>query len=112
MEPTRKIAEFVTQTSLETIPSAAIAAARDAILDSIGVALAGSREPAGRIPAELAREERAAEEATVWGQGFRTSSTSAAFANGVATHADDFDSSFPTLGQPMAGLPATVFALG
>jgi 2-methylcitrate dehydratase PrpD len=111
MEPARQIAEFVAQTDYTSIPSAALAAAKDAILDSIGVALAGGREPAGRIPGDLAREEHATEEATVLGQGFRSSATNAAFVNGTSTHALDFDASFPIMGQPMAGLPATVLAL-
>src|SRR5437867_4094982 len=112
MEPTRKIAEFVAQTEYASIPSDAVAAAKDALLDSIGVALAGSRDPAGRIPADLARDEGAAGVATILGQGFQSSATNAAFINGTATHALDFDASFPIMGQPMAGLPATVLALG
>jgi 2-methylcitrate dehydratase PrpD len=109
---TRAVAEFVGAIAYESIPKAALEAAKDVVLDSIGVALAGSHEPPGRIAADVAREDGGLEEAVVLGQGFRTSATSAAFANGVATHALDYDASFAIMGQPMAGLVPTVLALG
>jgi 2-methylcitrate dehydratase PrpD len=109
---THKVAEFVTELDYSQIPSAAVAAAKGAILDSLGVALAGSHESPGRIAAELAHDEGAKDEAALFGQGFRSSSAAAAFANGVATHAMDFDASFAAMGQPMAGLVAAVFAFG
>lgn len=111
MEYTRKIAEFVAELGYEKIPSRALAAAKEAILDSVGVALAGSQEPVARICAELAREERAKEEAAVFGHGFRSSSAMAAFVNGASGHALDYDASFAIMGQPTAGLVPAVFAL-
>lgn len=111
VDHTRAAAEFVVGTQFESIPGPVVRAARDAILDGVGVALAGSREPAGRIAADLAREEDAREESAVFGHGFRTSSLMAAFANGVAVHALDYDSSFAIMGQPMAGLTPALFAL-
>ena len=108
---TRHAAEFITGLEYRKIPERAVDAARGAILDSLGVALAGSQDSPGMICAELAREEGAREEAVLFGQGFRSSSTMAAFANGTATHAMDFDASFAIMGQPMAGLTPTVFAL-
>src|SRR5579871_1950842 len=93
------------------LPTQVVQAARWAILDAVGVALAGSQVPPGIIAAEVAREEAAREEAAVFGQGFRSSPATAAFANGVAAHALDFDASFAIMGQPMAGLVPTVFAL-
>jgi len=108
---TRRVAEFVAGTWYEDLPAGAVSAAKEAILDSVGVALAGSREAVGRIGAELAREERAAEEAALFGHGFRSTATTAALVNGTAAHALDFDASFMIMGQPMAGLMPTVFAL-
>jgi 2-methylcitrate dehydratase PrpD len=111
MASTRSIAEFVVAMGYGQIPAAAVEAAKGAILDSIGVALAGSGDEAGRIAAELAREEGAKGEAAVFGQGFRSSAPSAAFVNGVAGHAMDFDASFTIQGQPTSGLASAVFAL-
>lgn len=111
MEYTKKVAEFIANTRYGDIPPRAIDAAKGAILDGVGVALAGSGEEAGRIASELAREEGAKAEAAVFGRGFRSSAASAAFANGVAAHAMDYDASFTMGGQPMAGLVPAVFAL-
>ncbi|HZT06238.1 MAG TPA: MmgE/PrpD family protein [Chloroflexota bacterium] len=111
MDPTQHVAEFVTGLRYGDLSARAVQVAKDAILDSVGVALRGSQDEAGRIAASLARDEAAAGEATVWGPSFRTSVAVAAFANGIATHALDFDFSFMIGGQPMAGLVATVFAL-
>lgn len=111
MEHTRRVAEFITGLPYDTIPPSAIAAAKGAILDSVGVALAGSRDHAARICAALVRAEDARQEAAVFGQGFRSSAMQAAFVNGTATHALDYDASFTTAGQPMAGLTPAVLAL-
>ena len=80
--------------------------------DCLGVALAGSKEEDAKICAEIARQEGAKEEATVIGQGFRSSALQAAFANGTAAHAMDFDHSFTLMGQPTAPIIPAIFALG
>jgi 2-methylcitrate dehydratase PrpD len=82
------------------------------VRDCLGVALAGSREEDARIAAEIARQERAREETSVIGQGFRTSALNAALANGTAAHALDFDHSFTIMGQPTAPVAPATFALG
>jgi 2-methylcitrate dehydratase PrpD len=110
MEHTERIARFIVETRLADIPSPAIAVAKEAILDSIGVTLAGSQDDAGRIAGELAREEHPGDEATVFGTSLRSSASGAAFANGVSGHALDFDFSFAIGGQPMASLTAATFA--
>ena len=45
MDVTKKIAEYVVNTSLEDFPPEAITAAKAAIIDCLGCALAGSKEP-------------------------------------------------------------------
>ena len=57
-------------------------------------------------------QEDAKEEATVIGQGFKSSALQAAFANGTAAHAMDFDHSFTLMGQPTAPIIPAIFALG
>jgi 2-methylcitrate dehydratase PrpD len=109
---TQRVAEFVVGLRLTQVPAAAVAAEKGGILDSVGVALAGSREEPGRIAAELARDEGAREESGLFGHHVRSSAAVAAFANGTASHAMDYDASFVMMGQPMAGLAATIFALG
>ena len=112
MDVTKKIAEFVAGARYETVPPKALDNAKAAALDCLGVALAGSRDECAGIAAEIARRERAAEETAVWGQGFRSSALAAAFANGVAAHALDFDHSFTMMGQPTAPILPAIFSLG
>jgi 2-methylcitrate dehydratase PrpD len=108
---TERIARFVVETSLDTIPAAAVETAKVAFMDMLGVALAGSQDDAGSIAARIAREEGAREEASVIGHGFRTSAQQAAFANGVAAHALDYDHSFLAGGQPTAPVIPAALAL-
>jgi 2-methylcitrate dehydratase PrpD len=112
MNVTEKLAQFVANTKYETIPSKAIETGKLAVRDCLGVALAGSKEDDAKICAEIARHEGAKEEATVIGQGFKSSALQAAFANGTAAHAMDFDHSFTLMGQPTAPIIPAIFSLG
>ena len=114
---TEKIANFIIETDYEHIPKEAIAIAKNAILDYLGVTVAGSNEPVVGIMAEQVRQMGAADEAGIVGQNFRTSSDLAAWINGTASHALDYDDTFPApvvgynLHPTVAVLPA-VLALG
>ena len=112
MDVTAKIAEFAAHLKYDQIPAPALAEAKKAVRDCIGVALAGSKEEDAKICAEIARQEGAKEESTVYGQRLKTSAIHAAFANGTAAHAMDFDHSFTLTGQPTAPIIPATFALG
>ena len=112
MDVTAILAKFTTDLQYEKIPRKAVETAKIAVRDCLGVALAGSREEDARIAADIARQERAREETSVIGQGFRTSALNAALANGTAAHALDFDHSFTIMGQPTAPVAPATFALG
>lgn len=112
MDVTTSLAKFVSDLRYASIPGKAVETAKIAVRDCLGVALAGSREEDARIAAEIARQERAQEETSVIGQGFRTSALNAALANGTAAHALDFDHSFTLMGQPTAPVAPATFALG
>ena len=111
MDATAKIARFVAGARYEDLPAGAIQTAKTAIQDTAGVMLAGAKADAGAVAVRLAREEAARPEATVVGQGLRSSAIQAAFANGVAAHAEDFDWSFVLAGQPMAPIIPAVLAV-
>jgi 2-methylcitrate dehydratase PrpD len=96
-----RIAEFVEGFDLAACPAAAMARARTAFVDTLGVMLAGSRERAPAIVRDMVRAEGAAPAVSVVGQALRTSPQLAALANGVAAHALDFDFTFQQ-GQLMA----------
>ena len=113
METTEQIAQFVVQTSYAGIPGEAVAVAKKAILDGLGVMVAGSTEPAGKIIAEHVKELGGAPQAGVIAQGFRTSVVQAALANGTMAHALDYDDVLaPMTGHPTVVVLPVVLALG
>jgi 2-methylcitrate dehydratase PrpD len=106
---TARIADFVPAVRYDGLPPEVRETAKVAVLDCLGVALAGSRAEDAGICAELVKAEQARDETSVYGRGFGTSALRGAFANGVAAHAEDFDHSFAVGGQPTAPvIPATM----
>lgn len=112
MDITGRLAAFIAQTRYASLPAAAITQARRAVLDTLAVMLAGSQEPAGRLAGDVVRLQDCRPVATAVGQGFRSSAAGAAFVNGVAGHAldfDDFNSSMS--GHPSVPLLPVVLAV-
>jgi 2-methylcitrate dehydratase PrpD len=109
MGATAKIARFVVETDFQSIPQEAAKIAKQHCLDCLGVALAGSVDPSGKIITEHVRGMGGNLEAVVVGGGFRTSAANAALANGTIAHALDYDDyGYP--GVPNAGHPtAAIF---
>jgi 2-methylcitrate dehydratase PrpD len=103
------LAAFVTSASP---PTEARARAATAILDTIGVALAGASEPASRA-VQTAIDGDGGQACTVLGTGLRASATGAALANGTAAHALDYDDMcFVSLAHPSAPLVPALLAAG
>jgi len=110
---TRRLAEFVADTPTEAIGDEAHTQARRAILDTLGVTLAGAREEASDIVACMVRELGGVEEAMVFGHGFRAPAAEAALVNGTSGHALDFDDvSMSMSGHPSVPLVPAVLAAG
>lgn len=108
---TERLAEFAAGFDLAALPEVARSRVPLAFLDCIGVALAGSAQPAGRIAAEFARGQGAGD-TSVWGAGFATTPTLAALVNGTAAHALDYDDvNWALIGHPSASLVPAVVAL-
>ncbi len=94
------------------VPAAARAAARGAVQDTIGVALAGAGEPAARIVQRVLAADGGPGPSTVLGAG-PAGPSAAALANGTAAHALDFDDMcWVTLAHPSAPLVAAGLAVG
>jgi 2-methylcitrate dehydratase PrpD len=112
-----KPAEFA---SCAVPPEEALEAAARAVLDTIGVALAGSVEPAAEIVRRAisagARGTRGTGDTAsgafrLFGASVASSPEEAALANGTAAHALDFDDMcFVSLAHPSAPLVAAAFA--
>ena len=104
-----KLAGRILAFSYDGLPKAAVEWAKTGILDTVGVTLAGSREPCARI---ALRVSAAAGPALVFGTAQRLAVTSAALVNGTAAHALDFDDCSNTLGgHPSVPILPGLFAL-
>jgi len=91
-------------------PPAARAAAARAVLDTIGVTLAGASEPAARSVQHVIAADGSGP-CRVLGAAMTASAANAALANGTAAHALDFDDMcFVSLAHPSAPLVACALA--
>jgi len=110
---TERLADLVANYPTDAIPDNVKAAANDGVIDTLGVALAGTREPVAGLLAAWAGDTGARPEAAVWGTPLSTGASDAAFANGVSAHALDFDDSLPSgRGHMSACIVPTVLTFG
>ena len=113
---TKGLSQFICSTNYEDLPGEVVKAAKLAILDFIGVAMAGSKELSSRIIIDTVRQDQSLGEATVIGGKFKTSCSLAALVNGTAGHVLDYDDclDFPDvgLGHPTTGILPAALALG
>lgn len=91
MGATAILSEFASATKFSQISAEAVAATKRHILDCIGVGLAASVEPAGKIVLDVTRHEGGAPLARVLGSNLRTNAVGAAWANGSLCHLLDYD---------------------
>jgi 2-methylcitrate dehydratase PrpD len=103
------LAERICAFTYDGLPEAAVTWGKMGILDTVGVTLAGSVEPCAQIARRVAN---APGPALVFGTARRLAATDAAFVNGTASHALDFDDCSNTLGgHPSAPILPGLFAL-
>jgi len=91
MSLTKKLAEFVYNTSFHDIPQDVIEKNKYTILDWFGSILGEINEDASRLIIEYAKEFTVKGQATIIGTDIKTDLAHAALANGVISHALDFD---------------------
>jgi 2-methylcitrate dehydratase PrpD len=97
-----------------TPPAEARSRAAAAVVDTIGVTLAGAGEPAARAVQHVVQHEHHGGQGPcrVLGAGFTASAGGAALANGTAAHAIDYDDMcFVSLAHPSAPLVSAVVAV-
>lgn len=107
-----RVARKLREITFDSLSPLAVDTARDAILDTIGVTLAGAGEPA--VQATMRATGLAGDgSATIFGSATRASALDAALINGVASHALDFDDCSNTLGgHPSAPIIPALWAYG
>lgn len=114
MGATEDLARFACEMKFEHVPGKALDWAKDAILDCIGTALAGTREEAGKIISAYVQEAAGRPEAGVFAADVKIPAANAALANGTMAHALDYDDYvLPNwTGHPTAPLLPAILALG
>ncbi|HZP86261.1 MAG TPA: MmgE/PrpD family protein [Burkholderiales bacterium] len=105
-------ADLFARTRYDTLPPAAIDAAKKSILDTLGVILAASGvEPAVRGVVDLVRESGGPPESSVLGFGGRASAVMAGLANGAMAHCLDYDDRTPEGHHPSSSIVPAAFAV-
>jgi len=90
---TESIVQLILDLKYEMLSAAAIDTSKKAILDCLGVAVAGYREVPSKIVSEFVKDS-GRPEASVIGAGIKTAVDQAAWANGTIAHALDYDDYF------------------
>lgn len=104
------LGRLVAAFSPDAVSERAAEVARKCLVDTIGVALAGSSEPETRIVAAIHGSSQG--DAVVLGRPERAGALEAALVNGMAAHALDFDDMSEVLGgHPSAPVVAALLAL-
>ena len=107
-----QIAEKIAAIRYDGLPQEAVFWAKAAILDTVGVTLAGSREDCTRIVEQVLAAESHGGDSLVFGSERRVPPLVAALINGTAAHALDFDDVSNSLGgHPSAPILPALFAL-
>jgi 2-methylcitrate dehydratase PrpD len=107
-----ELADRIRDVTFERLPASAVAMAKDGILDTIGVTLAGANEPTTAVVSRALRATAAPGPALVFGTGDHFDVLSAALINGVASHALDFDDCNNTIGgHPSAPILPALWAI-
>jgi 2-methylcitrate dehydratase PrpD len=105
------IAERIAAIAYDDLPAEAIQWAKMAVLDTVGVTLAGAAEPCAQIVERVLASP--AGECLIFGSDRRAAPLDAALINGTAAHALDFDDVSNSLGgHPSAPILPALFALG
>ena len=108
-----QLAERISAMRREDLPPEAISGGKVAVLDTVGVTLAGSLEEAPRLLLETLALSGQSGTSLVFGTGQRTGSLDAALVNGTSAHVLDFDNATNTMfGHASATLIPALIAAG
>src|SRR5256884_8149955 len=108
MNETRTLARFIAETTFTDLPRRLVENLKITVLDTVGAALVGTRQPWAQRIVAVVKALGGAPEASVIHQGWRTDVSRAACANGVLIGA--FEGGPPT--RPPASRPLLPAARG
>jgi 2-methylcitrate dehydratase PrpD len=108
-----RLAEKICSFATDNVTELARQRARDSIIDTVAVTLAGIREPCTQLLLKTGAIAHAPGVALIFGTDRRTSALDATFVNGTASHALDFDDFSGVFGgHQSVPLVAPLIALG
>ena len=112
MSVARQLAERIAALRYEDLPPEAVYWSRVAVLDTVGVTLAGAVEEAPGIVEDVLELQASAGPSLIFGKNRRVACLDAALVNGTAAHALDFDNTSNTLAGHMSAtmIPALIAA--
>ena len=87
----QELIRFCQELSLETVPASVVDYAKWCLLDSLGCALFGSRQPWARIMAEEMLADGSRGRSSILGRNETLAAPAAALCNGTATHGFELD---------------------
>ncbi|TQE91335.1 MmgE/PrpD family protein [Ureibacillus terrenus] len=88
-----KLVAFIQETAYEELPENLKVLAKQAIIDTIGVSLAGWHEPAVEKVKSIYKDQQG--DASLWGERTKAELERAAIINGTASHVLDYDDASP-----------------
>ncbi|WP_136602794.1 MmgE/PrpD family protein [Salinigranum halophilum] len=101
--PSLELAQFVSSLSYEDLPPDAVHLAERCFVDTVGVGIAGATAAAGEVAAETIAAAYGSGPASLFGRTGSAPVAEAAFVNGTAAHALDYDD----VSNGMDGHPST-----
>src|SRR6185436_13254890 len=108
----RALADRIAEVSFEALPGEAVATAKQGILDTVGVTLAGARDDTTAVVTRTLRWTAGQGAALIFGGSESLDALSAALINGTASHALDFDDCSNSLGgHPSAPILPALWAI-
>lgn len=112
MGPTQELAERIAATRFDALSAESRTVASQALMDFLGVALAGAHEPLTGLLRDQAADEGGNPQASLIGASARVSVRQAALVNGSAGHAHDYDDVHDAMiGHPTVPVAPAVLAL-
>jgi 2-methylcitrate dehydratase PrpD len=91
MNPIDKLCRFILDTDYSCLPEDVVSQVKRCIIDWLGVAIGGSKEPCVKIGKEIINELGGEPQATLPVFGMKTSVTNCALVLGIMSHALDYD---------------------
>ena len=101
---------FIAQLKFEALPAAVVSVAKQGFTDCVGVMLAGSREPVAAAVERVLLADAPTGPANLYFSGKRTTAPAAAWINGTAAHALDYDDVALKGSHPSAVLVPAILA--